>query len=168
MPSFSKLLGFVLLSTAAGSLRSDVSGPMTGTGMTNMNQMDGSLTTPTDHFEQFEESFAQLATDADFDFSGDETDDETVDVSDANEDSLLEQHGPRGRRQVIRKGGLSRKQQYEKSLAEKAAAEKVAAEKAAAEKAAAEKAAAKGKRSKGKRSKGKRSKGKRSKGKKRL
>ena len=41
MPSLSKLLGFVLLSTAAGSLRGDVSGPMTGTGMTNMNQMDG-------------------------------------------------------------------------------------------------------------------------------
>ena len=50
MPSLSKLLGFVLLSTAAGSLRGGVSGPMTGTGMTNMNQMDGSLTTPTDHF----------------------------------------------------------------------------------------------------------------------
>ena len=58
MPSLSKLLGFVLLSTAAaGSLRSDVSDPMTGTGMTNMNQMDGSLTTRTDRFEQFEESF---------------------------------------------------------------------------------------------------------------
>ena len=58
MPSFSKLLGFVLLSTAAaaGSLRSDVSDPMTGNGMTNMNQMD----TPTDHFEQFEESFHKM------------------------------------------------------------------------------------------------------------
>merc|ERR1719272_1365026 len=28
--------------------------------MTNMNQMDGSLTTPTDHFEQFEESFHKM------------------------------------------------------------------------------------------------------------
>ena len=60
MPSFSKLLGFVLLSTAAGSLRGDVSGTMTGTGMINMNQMDGSLTTPTDLFEHFEESFHQM------------------------------------------------------------------------------------------------------------
>ena len=203
MPSFSKLLGFVLLSTAAaaGSLRSDVSDPMTGTGMTNMNQMDGSLTTPTDHFEQFEESFhkmndeheesfhkmneerdlshdaqiedlkqqieehdaahfkledaiveanekyheehaaqlatfcteqetmsaehmqaakkyhgehlAQLANDASDGETGGETDDETVDCSDANDDSLLEQHArsktaallsdarPRGRRQTV-------------------------------------------------------------------
>ena len=199
MPSFSKLLGFVLLSTAAaaGSLRSDVSDPMTGNGMTNMNQMD----TPTDHFEQFEESFhkmndeheesfhkmneerdlshdaqiedlkqqieehdaahfkledaiveanekyheehaaqlatfcteqetmsaehmqaakkyhgehlAQLANDASDGETGGETDDETVDCSDANDDSLLEQHArsktasllsdarPRGRRQTV-------------------------------------------------------------------
>ena len=199
MPSLSKLLGFVLLSTAAaaGSLRSDVSDPMTGNGMTNMNQMD----TPTDHFEQFEESFhkmndeheesfhkmneerdlshdaqiedlkqqieehdaahfkledaiveanekyheehaaqlatfcteqetmsaehmqaakkyhgehlAQLANDASDGETGGETDDETVDCSDANDDSLLEQHArsktasllsdarPRGRRQTV-------------------------------------------------------------------
>ena len=208
MPSFSKLLGFVLLSTAAaaGSLRSDVSDPMTGNGMTNMNQMD----TPTDHFEQFEESFhkmndeheesfhkmneerdlshdaqiedlkqqieehdaahfkledaiveanekyheehaaqlatfcteqetmsaehmqaakkyhgehlAQLANDASDGETGGETDDETVDCSDANDDSLLEQHarsktasllsdaGPRGRRQHVSRRRKARNQ----------------------------------------------------------